>query len=97
MKLTVLLASLVLLAGSVAFVLAGEEKSGDEKCGACEKSTTCPSTQPVADNKKCPVSGDDVDPKSKTVAYKGKTVGFCCDECIEKFEKNPDKYAGKLK
>jgi YHS domain-containing protein len=48
-------------------------------------------------NKKCPVSGDDVNVKGKTATYKGKTVGFCCDDCIELFNKNPDKYAEKIK
>ena len=55
-------------------------------------------TQPAAPvNKKCPVSGEDVNPKGKTVTYKGKVVGFCCDDCIEKFNKDPDKYADSLK
>ena len=54
-------------------------------------------TQPTPVNKKCPVSGEDVDAKGKTVQYKGKTVGFCCDDCIEMFNKNPDKYADKIK
>ena len=48
-------------------------------------------------NKKCPISGDDVNPKGKTVQYKGKTVGFCCDDCVGLFNKNPDKYADKIK
>jgi YHS domain-containing protein len=48
-------------------------------------------------NKKCPISGEDVDPKGKTVMYKGKKIGFCCDDCIEKFEKDPEKYMKDLK
>ena len=44
-----------------------------------------------------PVTGEDVNPKGKTVQYKGKTIGFCCDDCIEMFNKNPDKYADKIK
>ena len=61
--------------------------------------TTQPATtQPAAPvNKKCPVSGEDVNPKGKTVTYKGKVVGFCCDDCIEKFNKEPDKYVDSLK
>jgi YHS domain-containing protein len=54
-------------------------------------------SQPAATNKKCPVSGDDVNPKSKTVQYNGKTVGFCCDDCVGLFNKNPEKYADKIK
>ena len=64
-----------------------------------------PGTQPAAPttqagkivNKNCPISGEEVDPKGKTVTYKGKTVGFCCDDCIEKFEKDPEKYMKDLK
>ena len=62
-----------------------------------------PATQPapvasaVPVNKKCPVSGEAGNPKGKTVVYKGKTIGFCCDDCIELFNKNPEKYADKIK
>jgi hypothetical protein len=57
-----------------------------------------PATQPAAAvNKKCPVSAEDVSPRAKTVQYKDKTVGFCCDDCVALFNKNPDKYADKVK
>ena len=84
----------VVMAGSVAFIAGADDKPA---------ATTKPaaSTQPTASatpvNKKCPVTGEDVNPKGKTVQYKGKTVGFCCDDCIEMFNKNPDKYADKIK
>ena len=60
--------------------------------------TTAPATQPANKpvNKLCPVSKEDVDPKV-TVDYKGKTVGFCCDDCIPKFKADPDKYMANLK
>ena len=48
-------------------------------------------------NAMCPVGGEKVDPKGKTVSYEGKTIGFCCDECIESFQKEPAKYAANLK
>jgi YHS domain-containing protein len=65
--------------------------------------TTAPTTKPTApasapvSNTKCPVSGDAVDPKAKTAVYQGKTIGFCCDDCVEPFNKNPEKYAKNLK
>ncbi len=68
------------------------EKKQVDKTPASQPATT----QAAIINKKCPVGGEDVDPKGKTVAYKGKTVGFCCDECITDFKKDPDKYARKL-
>ena len=46
-------------------------------------------------NDKCPVSGKDVDP-ANTLAYKGKTVGFCCDKCPKQWEKDPEKFAAKV-
>ena len=46
-------------------------------------------------NAKCPVSGDDADPKM-TADYKGREVAFCCDECAKDFEKNPKKYLASL-
>ncbi len=46
-------------------------------------------------NAKCPVSGDEADPKM-TADYKGKTVAFCCEDCAKDFEKNPKKYLASL-
>ena len=48
-------------------------------------------------NKKCPIMDDDVDPEI-TVAYKGKKVAFCCEECIPKWSALSDaEKAVKLK
>ena len=58
-----------------------------------------PSTQETKKpiNKMCAVeTKDEVDP-AVTVEYKGKTIGFCCDDCIKKFESNPDSFAANLK
>lgn len=46
-------------------------------------------------NAKCPVSGDDADPKM-TADYKGRAVAFCCEDCAKDFEKNPKKYLASL-
>ena len=64
--------------------------------------TTKPAaTQPAASkpvNKFCAVEGEDheIDPKV-TVVYKGKTIGFCCKDCVEEFQKDPEKYVKRLK
>jgi YHS domain-containing protein len=90
MRLCVSLFCFLLMAGSVALIAA--EKPADKP------PTSQPaSTQPAPANKKCPVTGEDVDAKGKTVQYKGKTVGFCCDDCIDLFNKNPEKYADRIK
>ena len=90
MRVCVSLFCFVLMAGSVALIAA--EKPADKPVA-----TQPAATQPAPVNKKCPVTGEDVNPKGKTVQYKGKTVGFCCDDCIDLFNKNPDKYADKIK
>jgi YHS domain-containing protein len=63
--------------------------------------TTGPATQASASltvaNKYCAVMTEhEVDPKV-TVASGGKTVGFCCKDCIETFEKEPAKYLAAMK
>jgi YHS domain-containing protein len=47
-------------------------------------------------NSKCPLSGKAVNP-AHTLAHKGKTVGFCCPNCLAKFKKEPDKFFAKVK
>lgn len=42
----------------------------------------------------CPVTGEKIKDKSKAVKYeyKGKTLYFCCEKCVEKFKADPQKY-----
>lgn len=47
-------------------------------------------------NKECPVAGKPAK-SSVTTQYEGKTVAFCCNGCKGKFEKDPAKYAAKIK
>ena len=49
----------------------------------------------VAVNTVCPVSGDRIVGfigKPLYAQYQGKIVAVCCNECLTKFQKNPDKY-----
>ena len=103
MKAVVMFAAAAIGLGAVITVRAADESKPDAKAGqkteakSDEKApATAPATQAAIFNKTCPVGGEDVDPKVKTVAYKGKTIGFCCEECIGDFKKDPDKYAKKL-
>ena len=43
----------------------------------------------------CPVMAGAIN-KDIFTEYKGKKVYFCCAGCKEKFEKEPEKYLGKL-
>lgn len=47
-------------------------------------------------NKTCPVSGKPVDPTKPILAFDGKNVGFCCDNCPKSFEKEPEKFKAKI-
>jgi Cu(I)/Ag(I) efflux system membrane fusion protein len=47
-------------------------------------------------NSVCPVLGNKVNSKTKTIFYKGKNVGFCCPGCDEKFKADPEKYMANL-
>ena len=47
-------------------------------------------------NKVCPVMvGNEIDPEIYSV-YQGKRVNFCCLNCKEAFDKNPEKYLDRL-
>ncbi|HVP12661.1 MAG TPA: hypothetical protein VMV94_15905 [Phycisphaerae bacterium] len=46
---------------------------------------------------KCPVSGEEISPKSFVTLEGGMKVYFCCGNCIPKFEADPAKYTAKLK
>ena len=47
-------------------------------------------------NKKCPLTGKDV-VAGRTVDYKKQTIGFCCADCVAKFEGDPEKFIKKVK
>jgi membrane fusion protein, copper/silver efflux system len=74
-------------------------KSGNAKTSSNNNASA--KTLLTPDNKKiwntiCPVMGNPVDPKSPTVEYKGKLIGFCCGGCDDTFKGNPEKYLKNL-
>ena len=64
-----------------------------------DSATTKPATQPAkAINEFCAVDKDNpVDPTVPTLIYKGKVIGFCCEDCAPKFKKDPEYYMKDLK
>lgn len=64
------------------------------------KSTPAPAKETVAAvpvNKMCATMHEHpVDPKV-TIVHEGKTIGFCCADCIPEFKKDPAKYMATLK
>lgn len=51
--------------------------------------------KPLKPQTTCPVMGGDID-KSLYVDYKGKRIYVCCEGCLAKLKKNPEKYIKKL-
>jgi len=45
---------------------------------------------------KCPVMGEEIDPKAFTTTGDGMKVYFCCKGCDKKFNANPAKYAANM-
>src|SRR3954466_7963894 len=95
--------SLALLAG-VAALVSAEDMKQDMKQPASKPASapsTSPATQAAANgaiNQFCAVeTANKIDPNGKTYTYNGKTIGFCCDDCIDTFKKNPEKYMATLK
>jgi YHS domain-containing protein len=72
-----------------------QDNSNDKK----KETAVVHSDSTVADgkifNSICPVSTEDIDPEI-TYEYKGKTYAVCCNNCLKKFKKDPEKYISKL-
>ncbi len=73
--------------------------------GECEFCTPGAPMTPVAlldpskidvKNAKCVVAGDKVGTSTLTVEYQGKVYHICCEDCISKFSKDPEKYVKAL-
>lgn len=76
-----------------------KDQGCSEEMSCCDKGdvTNEKSTSLVKPwNEVCPVLGNKVDPKVKTVTYNGKAYGFCCAGCDAKFQKDPEKYSKNL-
>ncbi len=97
-----LMSGILALACTGALVMAKDkpatQPAAEKDCAACKTSAT---TQPAAAakpiNKMCPVEPDDEIDPNLTIVYEGKTIGFCCKDCIKDFKKDPAKYLAKLK
>lgn len=93
MKRASIVLTMVLVLSAAAFVWAKSDSKGG--CGSCGKDT--PATQPAKPiNTVCPVEGGKVKP-GLTIVYQGKTIGFCCPDCIPEFKKDPEKYMKNIK
>jgi len=48
-------------------------------------------------NTYCAINTSDKVDSTVTTVYKGQVIGFCCQDCIDEFKKDPDKYVAKMK
>jgi YHS domain-containing protein len=82
-----------------AIVLAADKAPEKKPQTPATKPTTRPATQPATPiNKFCAVEKENpVDSTVPTVTYEGKVIGFCCEDCIPKFKKDPKFYMKDLK
>jgi YHS domain-containing protein len=82
------------LVAGVAIGLAGCQKQTPPAPAKTAAAPGQPAAQ-VAEQTTCPVMGGAID-KTIFVEYKGKKVYFCCKDCVEKFQADPEKYVSKL-
>ncbi|HQP91906.1 MAG TPA: YHS domain-containing protein, partial [Candidatus Omnitrophota bacterium] len=60
---------------------------------ASESTTLIPQS---ACNKRCPITGGEVEQGKYTVEYEGVTYNVCSEECKREFERNPKKYIREI-
>jgi YHS domain-containing protein len=48
-------------------------------------------------NKHCAVERDNEVDARITIMHAGRTIGFCCKDCVKDFRKDPQKYLAGLK
>ena len=68
-------------------------------CSACcYRAKACASTCEIETKRqtRCPVKGMKIN-KELYSDYKGERVYFCCEGCIETFEKDPETYIRRMK
>ena len=46
---------------------------------------------------KCAVCGESLGDKTSISQHNGQSVKLCCQDCLTKFNQDPDKYVAKLK
>jgi len=66
-----------------------------EAPGADAGATADPGAPTTPVNTVCPVSGTAVDP-AHTVTHDGKLIGFCCPNCVAKFNEDPAPFLANL-
>jgi YHS domain-containing protein len=95
MKNLIILVIILFLGTGLSLNSFSQEKSGDEKKENKSEQMNEASEDQAELNTVCPVSREEADPEI-THEYKGKTYALCCNNCLKKFKKDPEKYISKL-
>lgn len=81
---------IIIIAFSLSALSYAQEKQQTKKETSSVKTEI---NKPV--NTICPVSTEQADAEI-TYEYKGKTYALCCNSCLKKFKKDPEKYISRL-
>jgi YHS domain-containing protein len=97
--------SMVMMIGAVGFLFSqsGTTSMDHSKMGGMKMDMASDTSKMAPDTGKkmlspqttCPVTGDPIN-KKLYVDYKGKRIYVCCESCIGRVKKNPEKYIKKL-
>ncbi|MFG0326332.1 MAG: hypothetical protein ACF8SC_03565 [Phycisphaerales bacterium JB037] len=74
-------AMLAVVSAGVLVGLGGCKMSSKDDSAEADSATQVAAATPV--NTICPIGGHEVPDNTRTVAYKGHTIVFCCDGCVE--------------
>jgi YHS domain-containing protein len=85
----------VVILASAVILFYGCKKTDSEHATATATATVEVNQPMTGEQTICPVMGDAIN-KNIYTEYKGKKVYFCTPMCKAEFEKNPEKYIGKL-
>jgi YHS domain-containing protein len=87
----------MLYSGALALALIGGAAAwaADDHKDHGKKDEKAPTTKPV--NKHCAVMTEHPVDERVTIQHEGKTIGFCCEDCIPEFKKDPAKYTKNMK
>ena len=85
-----LLAVVALIAGCAGDTTVSTDEVADPGTEAASETDSDTPEAVATDNKNCPIMGHAVTADGGSVAWNGKTIGFCCEGCKPEFEKLSD-------
>ena len=88
---------IIVLVLTLGLVVSATRAAGSSGGGSCAVTSAKASDSDTPVNTICPVMGGAIPSNTPyRVTYNGKTIGFCCAQCVKEFKAHPEKYASKL-